>query len=60
MIAQLVQLLYNLVDRIYIRHMEDTNGLALTGMGLTFTIITLIMAFTALLRIGGMPLVAVT
>ena len=58
MIAQLVQLLYNVVDRIYIGHMEGTSGLALTGVGLTFPIITLIMAFTALFGMGGTPLFA--
>lgn len=58
MIAQLVQLLYNVVDRIYIGHMEGTSGLALTGVGLTFPIITLILAFTALFGMGGTPLFA--
>ena len=56
MIAQLVQLLYNVVDRIYLGHMGDGSSLALTGVGLTFPIITLIMAFTALFGMGGVPL----
>ena len=47
-IAQLVHLLYNIVDRIYIGHMGDGHSLALTGVGLTFPIVTLIMAFTVL------------
>ena len=47
-VAQLVQLLYNVIDRIYLGHMEGGNSLALTGVGLCFPIITLIMAFTAL------------
>jgi len=55
-IAQLVQLLYNVVDRIYLGHMGDGSGIALTGVGLTFPIITLIMAFTALFGIGGVPI----
>ncbi len=55
-IAQLVQLLYNVVDRIYIGHMGDGSSLALTGVGLTFPIITLVMAFTALFGMGGVPL----
>ena len=55
MIAQLVQLLYNVVDRIYLGHMGGSS-LALTGVGLTFPIITLIMAFTALFGNGGTPL----
>ena len=56
MIAQMVQLLYNVVDRIYLGHMGDGNSLALTGVGLTFPVITLIMAFTALFGNGGVPL----
>ena len=55
-IAQLVQLLYNVIDRIYIGHMGDGNSIALTGVGLTFPIVTLIMAFTALFGMGGVPL----
>ena len=55
MIAQLVQLLYNVVDRIYLGHM-DSDSMALTGVGLTFPIITLIMAFTSLFGMGGVPL----
>ncbi len=58
-IAQLIQLLYNVVDRIYIGHMEEGNGLALTGVGLTFPIVTLIMAFTALFGMGGVPLFSI-
>jgi len=55
-IAQLVQLLYNVVDRIYLGHMEGGNSLALTGVGLAFPVVTLIMAFTALFGNGGVPL----
>ena len=55
-IAQLVQLLYNVVDRIYIGHLGDGNSIALTGVGLTFPIVTLIMAFAALFGTGGVPL----
>ena len=55
-IAQLVQLLYNVVDRIYIGHLGDGNSIALTGVGLTFPIVTLIMAFTSLFGMGGVPL----
>ena len=57
-IAQLVQLLYNVIDRIYIGHMGDGNSLALTGVGLTFPIVTLIMAFSGLFGMGGVPLFA--
>ena len=59
MIAQLVQLLYNVVDRIYLGHMGGSS-LALTGVGLTFPVITLIMAFTALFGMGGTPLFSMT
>ena len=59
-IAQLVHLLYNVVDRIYIGHMEEANGIALTGVGLTFPVVTLIMAFTALFGNGGVPLFSIS
>ena len=55
-IAQLVQLLYNVVDRIYIGHLGDGDSIALTGVGLTFPIVTLIMAFSGLFGMGGVPL----
>ena len=55
-IAQLVQLLYNVVDRVYLGHLGEGNSIALTGVGLTFPIVTLIMAFTALFGMGGVPL----
>lgn len=58
-IAQLVHLLYNVVDRIYIGHMGDGSGLALTGVGLTFPIVTLIMGFAALFGTGGVPLFSI-
>jgi putative MATE family efflux protein len=58
-IAQFIQLLYNVIDRIYIGHMSDGHSLALTGVGLTFPIVTLIMAFTALFGVGGVPLFAI-
>ena len=57
-VAQLVQLLYNVVDRIYLGHMGDGSSIALTGVGLTFPVVTLIMAFTALFGMGGVPLFA--
>lgn len=58
-VAQLVHLLYNVVDRVYLGHMEEGEGLALTGVGLTFPLITLIMAFTALFGMGGVPLFSI-
>lgn len=58
-LAQLVQLLYNVVDRIYIGHLGDEHSMALTGIGLTFPVITLIAAFTALFGMGGTPLFSI-
>lgn len=58
-VAQLVHVAYNLVDRIYIGHIEGVGSLALTGVGVTFPIITLIMAFTALFGNGGVPLFSI-
>ena len=59
MLAQLVQLLYNIVDRIYIGHMDDKDSTVLTGVGLTFPIITFIVAFAALFGNGGVPLFSI-
>ena len=58
-VAQLVQLLYNVVDRIYLGHLSNANSLALTGVGLSLPVITLIMAFTALFGVGGVPLFSI-
>ncbi|MCD8021837.1 MAG: MATE family efflux transporter [Lachnospiraceae bacterium] len=59
MAAQILQLLYNVVDRIYIGHIPDSDGLALTGIGLVFPIISLITAFTNLFGMGGAPLCSI-
>ena len=58
-IAQMVQILYNIVDRIYIGHLPGTGGVALTGIGLTFPIVTAVSAFTGLFGQGGMPLFSI-
>ena len=58
-VAQLVQILYNVVDRIYIGHLPGASSLALTGLGLTFPVITLILAFTNLCGMGGAPLCSI-
>lgn len=55
-IAQLLNLLYNIVDRIYIGRIPEVGTLALTGVGVCFPIITLISAFTMLFGNGGSPL----
>lgn len=58
-IAQMVQVLYNIVDRIYIGHLPGASSLALTGLGLTFPIITIVMAITNLFGMGGAPLCSI-
>lgn len=56
-LAQLVQLLYNIIDRIYIGHMNSTDaGNALSGVGLCFPIITFIAAFVNWISLGASPL----
>lgn len=57
--AQLVNMLYNIIDRIYIGHIPDIGATALTGVGVTFPIIMLIAAFSGLFGIGGAPLAAI-
>lgn len=57
--AQLVQLLYNVVDRIYIGHLPGADSMALTGIGLVFPLTTLIAAFTFLFGTGGTPLFSI-
>nr|MBQ8890753.1 MATE family efflux transporter [Clostridia bacterium] len=54
-IAQLVNMLYNVVDRIYIGHMPEVGDLALTGVGVCMPIIMLVSAFAALVGSGGAP-----
>lgn len=58
-LAQMVQILYNVVDRIYIGHLPGENNIALTGVGLAFPLITLIIAFTCLVGMGGSTLFAI-
>ena len=53
--AQLVNLLYNMVDRMYIGHIEGVGKLALTGVGVCFPIIMIISAFAALVGMGAAP-----
>ena len=58
-VAQMVNLLYNLVDRIYIGRMPDVGRIALTGVGVCLPVITLITAFTMLIAQGGAPQAAI-
>ena len=57
--AQLVNLLYGIVDRIYIGHIKDIGGNALGGVGITTSVILLISAFSSLVGGGGSPLAAI-
>lgn len=54
-LAQIVNLLYNMIDRIYIGHIPEVGDVALTGVGLTFPIIMFISAFASLAGMGGAP-----
>ncbi|WP_300356952.1 MATE family efflux transporter [Fusobacterium sp.] len=58
-LAQLINVLYNIVDRIYIGHIKDIGALALTGIGVTFPIIMTISAFSAFAGQGGAPLASI-
>ena len=57
--AQLINVLYNIVDRIYIGHIRGYGDIALTGVGVTFPIIMLISAFSAFAGMGGAPLASI-
>ncbi|GAA0121952.1 MATE family efflux transporter [Clostridium faecium] len=58
-LAQLINILYNIVDRMYIGRIPNASTLALTGIGVTFPIITIIMAFANLFGMGGAPLCSI-
>lgn len=53
--AQLINMLYNIVDRIYIGHIPGDGNLALTGVGVCLPIIMIVSAFAALISSGGAP-----
>lgn len=58
-IAQLINVLYNIIDRIYIGRLPDVASEALAGIGITFPIITIIIAFANLVGMGGAPLFSI-
>ncbi|MDD6794124.1 MAG: MATE family efflux transporter [Clostridiaceae bacterium] len=58
-LAQLINILYNVVDRMYIARIPDASTMALTGIGVTFPIITIVMAFANLFGMGGAPLCSI-
>lgn len=53
--AQLINMLYNIVDRIYIGHIPESGALALTGVGVCMPLIMIVSAFAALVGSGGAP-----
>ena len=53
--AQMINMLYNIVDRIYIGHIPETGAMALTGVGVCMPLIMIISAFAALVGNGGAP-----
>lgn len=58
-IAQLINILYSVIDRMYIGRIPEASTLALTGIGVTLPIITIIMAFANLFGMGGAPLCSI-
>lgn len=58
-LAQLINVLYSVVDRIYIGHIPDAAAYALTGVGLTFPILSIVTAFANLFGMGGAPLFSI-
>lgn len=59
LVGQVINLLYNIVDRIYIGHIPDIGGVALTGVGLFTPILMLVTAFAMLAGAGGAPRAAI-
>ena len=57
--AQLINVLYNIVDRVYLGHIPGVGGLALTGVGVCSPILLIISAFAALVSMGGAPLASI-
>lgn len=58
-LSQLINVLYNIVDRIYIGNMKDVGEVALAGVGITFPIILIVSAFAALVGFGGGPIFSI-
>ena len=57
--AQLINMMYNIVDRMYIGHIASVGDLALAGVGVCGPILTMIGAFSSLIGVGGAPLLGV-
>ena len=58
-LAQIVNVLYNIVDRIYIGNIPGIGDMALTGVGVTLPVIMVIAAFSAFVGMGGAPLASI-
>ncbi|HBG12582.1 MAG TPA: MATE family efflux transporter, partial [Clostridium sp.] len=58
-LAQLINVLYNIVDRIYIGRIPENATMALTGLGLCLPIISIVIAFANLFGMGGAPLCSI-
>lgn len=58
-LAQLINILYNIVDRMYIGHIDGAGTLALTALGLCLPVISVVMAFARLAGTGGAPLCSI-
>lgn len=58
-LAQLINILYSIVDRMYIGHIDGAGSLALTGLGLCMPVISAVMAFARLAGMGGAPLCSI-
>ena len=58
-LAQLINILYNVIDRMYIGRMPENATLSLTGLGLALPIITIVIAFANLFGMGGAPLCSI-
>ncbi len=57
--AQIINLLYNIVDRMYIGHIKDVGDIALTGVGLSIPVVILLAAFASFVGGGGAPLASI-
>lgn len=60
MAAQLVNVLYSVVDRIYLGRLQDGDSLALTGLGITMPVVSIFMGFANLCGTGGAPLCSIS
>lgn len=58
-LAQLINILYNIVDRVYLGHLEEVGRLSITGLGLCLPIISILIGFANLCGMGGGPLCSV-